>query len=84
VGLERGSLSLVTTTEELLERKNSGSCLENREYGHRDHHADHVASLYPQKFALISPTSGCHSVGIVRTWTQITDFFLNGVTSYIK
>jgi hypothetical protein len=27
VGLERGALSLVSTTEELLERKNSGSCL---------------------------------------------------------
>jgi hypothetical protein len=31
VGLERGPLSLVTTTE-LLERKSSGSGLENREY----------------------------------------------------
>jgi hypothetical protein len=35
VGLERGPLSLVSTTEELLERKSSGSCLENREYGRR-------------------------------------------------
>jgi hypothetical protein len=33
VGLERGPLSLVSTTEELLERKRSGSCLEIREYG---------------------------------------------------
>jgi hypothetical protein len=33
VGLERGSLSLVSTTEEVLD---SGSCLENREYGRRD------------------------------------------------
>jgi hypothetical protein len=30
VGLERGPLSLVSTTEELLDRKCSGSCLENR------------------------------------------------------
>jgi hypothetical protein len=29
---ERGPLSLVSTTEELLERKSSGSRLENREY----------------------------------------------------
>jgi hypothetical protein len=29
VGLERGPLSLVNTTEELLERKSSGSGLEN-------------------------------------------------------
>jgi hypothetical protein len=36
VGLERGALSLVITIDELLERKRSGSCLENREYGRRD------------------------------------------------
>jgi hypothetical protein len=36
VGLERGPFSLVSTTEELLERKSSGSGLENREYGRRD------------------------------------------------
>jgi hypothetical protein len=36
VGLERGPLSLVSTTEELLERKRSGSGLENLEYGRRD------------------------------------------------
>jgi hypothetical protein len=37
VGLERGPLSLVSTIEELLERKSSGSGLESREYGRRDH-----------------------------------------------
>jgi hypothetical protein len=36
VGLERGPLSLVSKTEELLGRNNSGSGLENREYGRRD------------------------------------------------
>jgi hypothetical protein len=36
VGLERGPLSLVGTTEELLERKCRGSGLENREYGRRN------------------------------------------------
>jgi hypothetical protein len=36
VGLERGSLSLVSTTEELLGRNSSGSSVENREYGRRD------------------------------------------------
>jgi hypothetical protein len=35
VDLERGALSLVSTIEELLERKSSGSGLENREYGRR-------------------------------------------------
>jgi hypothetical protein len=36
VGLERGPLTLVRRTEELLERKSSGSCLESREYCSRD------------------------------------------------
>jgi hypothetical protein len=35
VGLERGPLSLVSTTEELLGRKSSGSGLENLDYGRR-------------------------------------------------
>jgi hypothetical protein len=34
--LERGPLSLVSTTEELLGRKSRGSCLETLEYGRRD------------------------------------------------
>jgi hypothetical protein len=43
VGLERGSLSLVSTIEELLERENSGPGykFENTAVGFR--HADHVA-----------------------------------------
>jgi hypothetical protein len=36
VGLEQGPLSLVNRTEELLERKSSGSGIENRDYGRRD------------------------------------------------
>jgi hypothetical protein len=36
VGLERGPLSLVSTTEELLGRNSIGSSLENRKYGPRD------------------------------------------------
>jgi hypothetical protein len=36
VGLERGSLSLVSTIEELLGRKISGSGLETREYSRGD------------------------------------------------
>jgi hypothetical protein len=44
LGLERGPLSLVSTTEELLGRKYSGFCLENRENtAGRIRHADHVA-----------------------------------------
>jgi hypothetical protein len=36
VGLELDPPSLVSTTEELLGRKSSGSGLENRDYGRRD------------------------------------------------
>jgi hypothetical protein len=36
VGLERGPLSLVSTTEELLERTSSGSGLKSQEYGRGD------------------------------------------------
>jgi hypothetical protein len=43
VGLGRDPLSLVSTTEELIGRKSSGSGLESREYGRGIRHADHVA-----------------------------------------
>jgi len=36
--------------------------------------ADHVTPLYPQKLALISPTGGGRSVGIVRVRTKATEF----------
>jgi hypothetical protein len=36
VSLEQGPLSLMSTTEELLGRKSSGSGLESREYGRGD------------------------------------------------
>jgi hypothetical protein len=35
VGLEQGPLRIVSTIEELLKRKNNGSGLENRDYGHK-------------------------------------------------
>jgi hypothetical protein len=38
--------------------------------------ADHATSLYPQKLALTSPTSGCLSVGIVRSRTKATELLL--------
>jgi hypothetical protein len=66
VGLKRGPLSLVSTNEELLGRKSSGSGLENRDYGRRDPLCWPRDTLYPEKLALISPTSGVRSVGIVR------------------
>jgi hypothetical protein len=56
MGLERGPLSPVSTTEELLERKSSGSGgLESREYGRRDSSRGPRDTLYPQMLALTSP-----------------------------
>jgi hypothetical protein len=49
VGLERGPLSLVSTTEELLESKNSGYSQENRDYGSRGSAALTTTSLYQKK-----------------------------------
>jgi hypothetical protein len=74
VGLERGPLSLVNTIEVQLGRNNSGSGLENREYGRGDPLRLPRDTLYPRKLALISPSSGCSSVGIVRLRTKTTEF----------
>jgi hypothetical protein len=72
VGLERGSLSLVSTTEELLERKSTGFGLENREHCCREPSRWPRGILYPQKLALTSPTGGGRSIGVVRSRTQAT------------
>jgi hypothetical protein len=47
VSLERCPLSLLSTIEELLERKSSGSGLENREYGCRDTSRWQRGTFYP-------------------------------------
>jgi hypothetical protein len=67
VGLERGPLSLVRIIEAILECKSSGSGLEN---GHGNPLHWPRDTLYPQKLALTSPTSGGRSVDIVRLWTK--------------
>jgi hypothetical protein len=77
VGLERGPLSLVSTTEELLGRNSSGSGLEIRGYGRRDSSRGPSGTLYLQKkLALTSLTSGGRSVGIVPLRTEATEVFL--------
>jgi hypothetical protein len=81
VGLERGPLSLVSTIEELLGRKSSGSGLENREYGRRYPSRRPRDSLYRQKLALTSPTSGGRSVGVVRSLIKATQLLV--MLSYI-
>jgi hypothetical protein len=74
VGLERAPLSLVSTNEELLEKKNNGSGLESLEYGGRDPSHCPRGAIYQQKSALTSPTSDGRSIGIVRSRTQATKF----------
>jgi hypothetical protein len=73
---ETSPLSLVSTIEELLERKSSGSGLERRDAVVGIRHAYYATTLYPQKLELISPTRGCRSVGIVCSRTQTTEFVL--------
>jgi hypothetical protein len=76
VRLERGPLSLVSTTEELLGRNSSGPGLENREYGCGDPLRWPRDTLYRQKLALTSPTCGGRLVGIVHLRTKTTEFVL--------
>jgi hypothetical protein len=89
VVLEWGLLSPVSTIEELLGKICSGSGLENREYGRRDPSRWPRDTLYLQKLALTSPTSGCRSVGIVHSQTEAMEFsffsfYSAGVSSYFN
>jgi hypothetical protein len=74
VGLERGPLSLMSTTEELRDRKVAVPVYktENTDVGIR--HADHVVPSIRKKLAITSPTNGGRSVGIVRLRTQTMAF----------
>jgi hypothetical protein len=64
----------VNTIVELLERQNSGSGLEKREYGRRDPSRRPRDTLYPQNVSISSPTSGGRSAGTVRSRTEATEF----------
>jgi hypothetical protein len=55
--------------------------LENREYGRRCPSRWTRRALYQQKLEPTSPTSGGRSAGIVRSWTQATEFSLFGYKS---
>jgi hypothetical protein len=66
VGLERGPLSLVSTTEEVLGRNSSGSGLENREYGRRRSVVLTTQQPLSVKVGTNFDESGSSSVGIVR------------------
>jgi hypothetical protein len=73
VGLERGPLSIVSTTEELLARKSRGSGIENQDYSRRGF-ITLTTWLYPQKLILTSLTGGVSLVGIIRSRIQATEF----------
>jgi hypothetical protein len=76
VDLERCSLSLVSTTVELLGRKGSGCGLKILEYGGRDPPRWPRGTLYPPNLAITSQISGGRSVGVVWSRTQTTDLFI--------
>jgi hypothetical protein len=76
VGLERGPLSLVSATEELLDRKVATPVykVENTALGIR--HSDHVAPSVSKQLANTPLTSGSRSVGIVCSRTHTIEFSL--------
>jgi hypothetical protein len=76
VGLERGPLSLLSTIEELLERKSNGFELERQITAVGIHPTDSATPLYPRELALTSPTNGGRSVGTVRWRTKTKDLSL--------
>jgi hypothetical protein len=74
MGLEWGPLSLVSTTEELLDRKVAAPVWKTENTGRRDPSRRPRGTPYPQKLAITSPTSGGRSVDIVRSRTQTMEF----------
>jgi hypothetical protein len=76
VGLERGPLSLVSTIEEIVERKSSSSGLEIENTAVGIRHADRMVPSIRIKLALTSSTRGGCSVGIVLLRTQATEIFI--------
>jgi hypothetical protein len=77
-GSGTGPLSLVSTSEELLDRKVVAPVYktENTAVGirHADHLAPSIGTLCPQKLTITSLTGGGRSVGIVRSRTQNMEF----------
>jgi hypothetical protein len=76
VGLERGPLSLVSTIEELLLRKSSGSSLESRGYGLGIRRADYATPLYLQEVGTNFADKRRSSDDIVRFRTKATELLL--------
>jgi hypothetical protein len=72
--IERGPLNLLSTTEELVDRKVAAPVYKIENTAVWIRHADHVAPSIRKKLAITSPTSGSRSVGIVRSRTQTKEF----------
>jgi hypothetical protein len=72
----------VSTIKELLGRKVEAPVWETDITASGNRRADYTTSFYPKKLALTSPTSGCLSVGIVRSRTQPTEFVCYLSASY--
>jgi hypothetical protein len=73
VGLERGPLSLVSTTEKLTGRNSNGSGLETGNTAVGIRHAGHATPVIRKTLELTSLTSGSRSVGIVRSRSKATE-----------
>jgi hypothetical protein len=79
VGLERDPLSLVSTTEKLILRNNSGSGLENRDLSQGIHGVDYATPLYPQKLPITSPKAAvARSVLFMSGWRWDESWMMNG------
>jgi hypothetical protein len=76
VGLDRGPLSLGSTTEELLGRKVAAPVkkIEITAVGIR--RANQATPVCPLKLALTSPTCGDRSIGVVSSRTKAIELLL--------
>jgi hypothetical protein len=66
--------SLVSTTEELLDRKAAAPVYKTKNTAVGIRHADNVAPSIRKKLAVTSSTSGGRSVGVVRSRAQTVEF----------
>jgi hypothetical protein len=84
VGLERGPLSLVSTTEELLDRKVAAPVKKTKNTAVGIRHADHVTPSNRKSWQSLRRSSGSRSVGIVRSRTQTMEFSLVSRVSQVE